>query len=121
MARSWLTKQAREPIYVLTLPTLSVTNQQSIANYVSPLSFLGEAESTSYDLPRLQGAFKSPISYSNEKPGVLDERWLCPQCWKQKESFPCMQLKTSQIHTGDLHLLPVGFHVLCLVLFLVTQ
>lgn len=58
-----------------TLPTLSVvTNQQSIANYVFPLSFLDKAESTSYDLPRLLGAFKSPVSYSSEKPRLSDER-----------------------------------------------
>lgn len=58
-----------------TLPTLSVvTNQQSIANYVFPLSFLDEAESTSYDLPRLLGAFKSLVSYSDEKPALSNER-----------------------------------------------
>lgn len=66
MARPWLTKQAGEPVHILTLLTLSVTNQQSVANYVSPLSCLDEAESTSYGLPRLPGACKA-IAMRNQE------------------------------------------------------
>lgn len=58
-----------------TLPTLSgVQKQQSTANDVFALSFLGEAESRNYDLSRLLGTFKSPVSYSSEKPGLSAER-----------------------------------------------
>lgn len=84
-----------------TQPALSVVmSQQSTANYVSPPSFLDEAESTSYHLRRLLGACNSPVSCSKEKSqGSVMKGTLSPPL-ETRNSLPCLQLKMSQPARG---------------------